>query len=206
MSDDKAVEETPETITRPDEPSDEILRPDPERCAVTVAEMGSNIMACYQCGKCSAGCPVAEMTDLLPHRVIRLAQLGQRGEILRARHIWLCTGCGTCTERCPNQVDVAGVMDRLKAQAYRSTALAEDAEGAEAARFHRLFLESIQRFGRAHEFGVLRRLRGIGGMMKDMALGMQMMRKGKIKMRASKVEDREKIRELYRRVEEEGEP
>ena len=33
-----------------------------------------------------------------------------------------------------------------------------------------------------------------------------MMRKGKIKMRASKVEEREKIRELYRRAEEEGEP
>lgn len=178
------------------------MRPDPGRCAVTVAEIGSNIMACYQCAKCSAGCPVAEMTDLLPHRVIRLAQLGQRGEILRANHIWLCTGCGTCSQRCPNQVDVAGVMDRLKAQAFRSPA----SQGVEAARFHRLFLDSIHRFGRAHEFGVLRRLRGIGGMMKDMALGMEMMRKGKIKVRASKIDDCEKVRELYRRAEEEGEP
>ena len=175
------------------------LRPDTEKCNLVVAEVGSNVAACYQCAKCSAGCPVSEITDLLPHRVIRLAQLGQKQELLGSKHIWLCTGCGTCSERCPNQVDVALVMDRLKAQAMRTGATVEQVE---AARFHKIFLDSVERFGRAHEFGVLRRLRGMGGMMKDMKLGLEMMRRGKIKISASKVRDREEIREIYRRAEE----
>ena len=100
---------------------------------------------------------MAEVTDMLPHRVIRLVQLGQRREVQGASHIWLCTGCGTCSERCPNQVDVAGVMDRLKAQAIR---VPDTAETENAARFHRLFLNSVERFGRAYEFGVLRKLKG----------------------------------------------
>ncbi|MFH2007967.1 MAG: 4Fe-4S dicluster domain-containing protein [bacterium] len=166
---------------------------------MVTAEAGSNILSCYQCGKCSAGCSVSEVTDLLPHRIIRLAQLGMRKEILQAKHIWICTGCGTCSTRCPNEVDVAGVMDRMKALAMRS---GETTEAEDAAKFHQLFLASIAKFGRAHEFGVLRRLKGMGGMMKDMGLGLKLMRKGKIKLRASKIVGRDEIRALYQAAQE----
>lgn len=175
------------------------LRPNAEGRALVTAEAGSNILACYQCGKCSAGCSVSEVTDLLPHRIIRLAQLGQRRAILEAKHIWICTGCGTCSTRCPNEVDVAGLMDRMKARAMRDS---DTVASEDAAKFHQLFLASIARFGRAHEFGILRRLKGVRGMMKDMGLGMKMMRKGKIKLRASKVKAPSEIRAIFKAAQE----
>ena len=38
---------------------------------------GQKLLACYQCGRCSAGCPVVEEMDIIPSEVIRLLQLGQ---------------------------------------------------------------------------------------------------------------------------------
>ncbi len=72
---------------------------------------------CYQCGKCSAGCPVAAEMDMLPNQVMRLAQLGQFAEILRSETIWVCASCATCTTRCPREVEIAAVMDGLREMA-----------------------------------------------------------------------------------------
>ncbi len=75
---------------------------------------GQNLMKCYQCGKCSAGCPVVEAMDILPNQIIRLAQLGLEEELLNSKTIWLCASCITCTSRCPKGVDVARVMEALR--------------------------------------------------------------------------------------------
>ena len=40
-------------------------------------ETGQKVRTCYQCKKCSAGCPVAFAMDLLPHEVMRLVIYGQ---------------------------------------------------------------------------------------------------------------------------------
>ncbi len=80
---------------------------------------GQNLMACNQCGKCSAGCPVAFAMDMLPNQVIRLAQLGQE-EVLKSRTIWLCASCLTCASRCPKGVDLSKVMDALRLIVLRS--------------------------------------------------------------------------------------
>ncbi|MDP8246685.1 MAG: 4Fe-4S dicluster domain-containing protein [Candidatus Tritonobacter lacicola] len=80
-----------------------------------VAEIsGQNLLACYQCGKCSAGCPVVSEMDILPSQVIRLAQLGSDEEVLNSRTIWLCASCMTCMARCPKGVDLAKVMEALR--------------------------------------------------------------------------------------------
>jgi len=76
---------------------------------------GQNLMDCYQCGKCSAGCPVVEAMDILPNQIIRLAQLGLEDELLNSTTIWLCASCITCTSRCPKGVDVARIMEALRA-------------------------------------------------------------------------------------------
>ena len=76
---------------------------------------GQNLMDCYQCGKCSAGCPVVEAMDILPNQIIRLAQLGLEDELLNSKTIWLCASCITCTSRCPKGVDVARIMEALRA-------------------------------------------------------------------------------------------
>ncbi len=75
---------------------------------------GQNLMDCYQCGKCSAGCPVVEAMDILPNQIIRLAQLGLVKEALNSKTIWLCVSCITCTSRCPKGVDVARVMEAMR--------------------------------------------------------------------------------------------
>ena len=75
---------------------------------------GQNVMACYQCGKCSAGCPMVSLMDQLPSEVIRLVQLGQVQDVLDSKTIWLCASCFSCTARCPKGVDLARVMEALR--------------------------------------------------------------------------------------------
>jgi len=79
---------------------------------------GQNVFACYQCGKCSAGCLFAEHMDLLPNQVLRLLQLGDEG-VLAARAPWVCAACLACSVRCPKGVDVARVMEALRQLALR---------------------------------------------------------------------------------------
>ena len=75
---------------------------------------GENIYACYQCGKCSAGCPLVEHMDILPHTIVRLIQLGAEKEVLDAKTVWLCSTCLQCMAKCPKGVDVAKIMDVLR--------------------------------------------------------------------------------------------
>ncbi len=79
---------------------------------------GQNLLACNQCGKCSAGCPVVAAMDLLPSQVIRLAQLGME-EVLESNTIWICASCLTCVTRCPKGVDLPRLMEALRQIALR---------------------------------------------------------------------------------------
>ena len=75
---------------------------------------GQDLMACYQCGKCSAGCPMVSAMDVLPNQVIRLVQLGMEEEVTKSKAIWLCASCVTCGARCPRGVDLSRVMEALR--------------------------------------------------------------------------------------------
>lgn len=74
---------------------------------------GESLLACNQCGKCSAGCPVAFSMDILPNQVIRLAQLGI-DEALASQTIWTCAACLTCVSRCPKGIDLPRVMEAMR--------------------------------------------------------------------------------------------
>ena len=74
---------------------------------------GESLLACNQCGKCSAGCPVAFSMEYLPNQVIRLAQLGLE-DVLESQTIWTCAACMTCVARCPKGVDLPRVMEALR--------------------------------------------------------------------------------------------
>ena len=65
---------------------------------------------CYQCGKCSAGCPVVSDADMTPREVLRHLQLGQVEPVLKSNMPWLCAGCGMCLARCPQSVDLPNLM------------------------------------------------------------------------------------------------
>jgi len=75
---------------------------------------GQNLLACYQCGKCSAGCPAVSGMDILPNQIIRFAQLGLKDELLASKAIWICASCLTCNARCPKGINIAEVIEALR--------------------------------------------------------------------------------------------
>ena len=90
-----------------------------EFCARVSELSGQDLNLCYQCGKCSAGCPMSFAMDLLPNQVMRLVQLGLAEDIAQCKTIWLCASCLACTVRCPKGVDIARVMEALRLLSLR---------------------------------------------------------------------------------------
>jgi heterodisulfide reductase subunit C len=74
---------------------------------------GETLLACNQCGKCSAGCPIAASLDILPNQVIRLAQLGIE-DVLECQMIWACAACMNCVAHCPKGIDLPRIMEALR--------------------------------------------------------------------------------------------
>jgi heterodisulfide reductase subunit C len=156
------------------------------------------LVDCYQCGKCSAGCPVVDQMDIMPSRVIRLAQLGQYDKILRCETIWLCASCETCTTRCPREVDIAKVMDGL-----REMALARHVEhirSHEIIAFHRAFLDTVWLFGRMQEFPLVGdyKMRSFK-LFQDILAAPKMLLRGKLHFLPRPMKARKEIREIFRR-------
>jgi len=107
---------------------------------------------CYQCGKCSTGCPISDEMDLLPHQIIHLLSLGMEDRPLRAKTIWMCAGCYTCATRCPNDIDITSVMDVLRAKAIERKIACPLPD---VLTFHRNFLRDVARRGRVHELRMM---------------------------------------------------
>jgi heterodisulfide reductase subunit C len=161
---------------------------------------------CYQCAKCSAGCPLTFAMDFLPHEIIRLAGLGQEELVLGSNTIWVCSACETCTTRCPNDIDIMGVMDYLKERAVTSgRAVAQKNVLA----FHKAFLEDIKLSGgRLNEplllgLFMLRSGEGFkkvktGEFKEDLKLGLKMFRKGRLGLKPpQKVKMNDEIINLF---------
>ncbi|MGQ9687177.1 MAG: 4Fe-4S dicluster domain-containing protein [Desulfobaccales bacterium] len=167
-----------------------ILRPEGRFQEKVEQDSGIRVSACYQCKKCTNGCPVTFAMDLYPDQVIRLVQLGQRQAVLSCSTIWVCSACETCTTRCPNEVDIAGVMDYLKEQALKNGLTPAQPR---TYAFHRVFLDDIGRRGRVFEGGLLPRYMLKSGEMwrklknlelaDDLKLAYGMLRKGRMPLR-----------------------
>lgn len=114
--------------------------------------LAENPALCYQCGKCSAGCPVAEEMDMLPHQVMHAVSLGMKDRVLRTNTIWMCAGCYTCAVRCPNDIDVTTVMDGLRNEAVEQGL---PCPKPEVLQFHKAFVGDIARRGRVHELRMM---------------------------------------------------
>ncbi len=81
---------------------------------------GEHIRRCFSCGTCTAGCPVRQVTERYnPRKIIRMALLGMKKEVLSSQFIWLCSSCYTCYERCPQDVRIPELMNALKNIAVR---------------------------------------------------------------------------------------
>jgi heterodisulfide reductase subunit C len=140
---------------------------------------GENAYKCYQCKRCTNGCPVAPYADMHPAQVMRAVQLGQLDMIFDDRFIWLCTGCETCTTRCPQGIDIASIMDELKILARREGRVHPNAPSAA---MFKLNYDSFVRWGRMWEVELVARdvLRRPKSARAWMSLGPRMLLKGKI--------------------------
>ena len=113
---------------------------------------GTSVSSCYQCHKCSTGCPVGFEMEVLTSQIMRLLHLGAEREVLESEAIWLCASCEACSSRCPMDIDIAAVMDTLKMMAIERGVKVPNKQSAA---FGKAFLNSVSRFGRVFELGTV---------------------------------------------------
>jgi heterodisulfide reductase subunit C2 len=152
-------------------------------------------LGCYQCQKCSSGCPVASFMEIKPHQMVQMAARGMEDELLRCSAVWLCLSCYTCTTRCPNEVDVAGIIDSFRSTAIRRKIVTPEPS---AVRFHDAFLKNIKTWGRTHELSVMVLYKwGTRRYLEDMRFGLKMFLKGKIRLMPALFKGRRDVRLMF---------
>jgi len=157
-----------------------------------------NARKCYQCGKCTAGCPTAQYMDLAPTRIMRLVQLGLVDEALKSKSIWLCATCSTCSVRCPKGIDIAHEMESLRIIAKRKGIIEEKNIDA----FHDVFLHSVKNNGRVYEVGlILGRNFKTGKILRDATYGLPYLLKGKIDLFPGHIKNKEEMKQIFERAE-----
>ncbi|MCG0277012.1 MAG: 4Fe-4S dicluster domain-containing protein [Thermanaeromonas sp.] len=162
---------------------------------------GVDVKNCYQCGKCSAGCPMAFAMDYVPRQIIRLLQLGFVDEALRSRTIWICAHCQTCYTRCPKEVDLPRLMEALRQEAGRAGLVTDK----KVHLFDRAFLGSVERYGRVHEMGLIVQFNLQSGQpFKDAGLAPALFLNGKISPFPSRIKDSAAVKAIFQRVRSRG--
>jgi heterodisulfide reductase subunit C2 len=156
---------------------------------------GVPIQRCYHCRKCTAGCPVTFAMEHNINKIIKMIQMGRRDEVLGSSTIWMCVSCETCITRCPNEVDIARMMDVLRQMAIESGLGAKEKN---ILKFHEAFLANIRLGGRINEpiMMVQYKLKS-GDLFSDMAMGIDMFMKGKLSLVAPRTEDMKAVRRIF---------
>lgn len=177
-----------------------LIRVDPEEINLSFAEQvneasGQVVQRCYHCFKCTAGCPITPFMDYGPDRVVRMVQLGLKDRLMTSSTIWLCAACEACATRCPNDIDIARVMDVL-----RQMALAEGYPVGEKtiSDFHHLYLALIKRLGRMHEATLMgiHKVRS-GDPFSDVGAGMRLFFMGKLPLFPHRIRGVKEIEAIF---------
>lgn len=163
----------------------------------------TRVSKCYQCGKCTAGCPVAERMDYPPSQLMLLVQRGKIERAARSRALWECVSCLTCTTRCPQTVEVAGVIDILREHAVDHGIASGERQRVLA--FQKAFLENIRRNGRLNEVELIAEFKmrsfasdfSVPLLMKDSMLAPKLMQRSKFHLVGEKVSDRGVVRRIF---------
>ena len=170
---------------------------DPKFLEEAKKRSGEDLSLCYQCLKCTAGCPTAPYMDVRPNNIIRMIQMGMKEEVLGSSAIWLCVSCETCGTRCPNKIDIGVLMDALREMAVEEKVPAKEKN---IHLLHEAFVQSIKRGGRVHEATMLidYKLRS-RDFFTDLGPGMIMFFKGKIPLLPSLIKGRQEIKRIFER-------
>lgn len=110
-----------------------------------------DISTCYQCGNCTAGCPAAFVYDRQVNQIMRGVQMGLKEQVLSSNSLWYCLSCSMCSLRCPNEIDVAAIMETLRHMAREQGYVTEP----KMEKFWMSFLDTVRAFGRTYEVGTM---------------------------------------------------
>jgi heterodisulfide reductase subunit C len=168
-----------------------------------------NTEACFQCKKCTNGCPVTFAMDIYPDEIVRRTMLGQRESILKSKTIWVCSACETCTTRCPNSVKIAELMDCLKEMALKENIPCPQPQ---ILSLHEIFLDSVKKHGRVAETAflttylirsgqVIQKFKD-GTWVQEAKLGWELFSKGRSPLFSHKIKEREAVRRILTRLKE----
>jgi heterodisulfide reductase subunit C len=137
--------------------------------------------------------------DFTVSRIMRLIQAGQREAVLSSKAIWMCATCETCTQRCPNNIDVASVMDTCRHMARRARK-----GGVYAVKtFFDSFLTSVGLNGRTHEIGLMVMFMArTGRFWTDVELAPKMLPKGKMAILPHRIDGHKEVADILRRFKE----
>jgi heterodisulfide reductase subunit C len=161
---------------------------------------GVDLSVCYQCKRCTSGCPVAGMARCIPSEVVRRLHLDMGDELLNSDILWMCVSCETCSTRCPMGIDVAAVMDAL-----RKVALERGAAKGEGnvPLFNKAFLKTVQVFGRSYDIAMITAYKlGTGKFMDDTEKFPTMLKKRKIALLPPLGADRKTVRRIFKKTRE----
>ena len=140
---------------------------------------GQNTNLCFQCNKCSAGCPLADKMDFTPAQVMHNIRLGRKQAVLNSTAIWLCVGCETCSARCPQGVEPAAAINAARLMAMK---LGVPPRIKEVDIYYRGFVANMRLNGKIHDASVA----GItqlltGQMMDNFPLAWNLFLRGRVK-------------------------
>ena len=171
--------------------------------AEIAAASGATIARCYQCRKCTSGCPVADRGDIKPHELVQLVLLGQQEEVLASTMIWECTSCQTCVSRCPQNVDLPAIIDALR---QKSRLAKKGRVPNTVPKFNDIFLRTVRRLGRVYELGLMAsfKLRTLN-LFQDLGKFPMMLRKRKMALLPPFVPGRVKRKRIFKRSQQQGE-
>ncbi len=163
---------------------------------------GENVMLCYQCKKCTLGCPSAYAMRMRPHELMRAIQLGRTEEIYWSGTIWICLSCETCNTRCPQDINILRVIDGLREISFSKEFNTYNPQPTIPA-LHRIFMGFVERFGRVYELGLallinMRMLRPF----KDIDMASPMFLKGKLKPLPHSSDGRKELQKVMARIRE----
>jgi heterodisulfide reductase subunit C len=139
---------------------------------------GQKVNLCFQCSKCSSGCPLAYRMDIQPAQVVHSIRLGREHDVLNSKSIWLCAGCETCTARCPQGLEPAALMSAARILAAEKGI---PPKVPEVAVFYESFIENMMVFGRISDLMLVVALKLKNeDLFSDMPLAVKFFERGKL--------------------------
>lgn len=164
---------------------------------------GEKILQCIQCGSCAGGCPSRFAMDYSPLQIIKMINLGMKEEVLSSSTIWVCSVCYTCATRCPRDVSFTTLMMSLRNKSIQANL----AKNNVASNFHKYFFEVVNKYGRSHEIELMFKVldkTDFRSFRHNAALGLRLLRKGKVRLRAPKIEQTSWLDKILEKTDEEG--